>query len=225
MGSMRQIFCVVILIVGFTYVSVSEAILGFGDAVYDVAVHFETQLVALRELFQLENQIQDLASLSDMASFLDLIQQATDLINGIQEFAGPLVQRYGRWSVYVGQASTMCNPYKVATWRRIWDQESVLAYGAAVQAAPMFVDSGQALRMLVRAIQQVMALRGTVSGLQALNGLVGAVLTRTVAMEARNAVFQESVQRKDLKEVLEERAVTAMLDAQRNALRGRKTCL
>jgi hypothetical protein len=191
---------------------------------YDVAVHVETQLIALRELFQIENQIQDLASLTDMAAFLDLIQQATDIINGIQDFSGPLMQRYGRWSTYVGQANTMCNPYRLATWRRIWDQESVLAYGAAVQAVPMFLNSGDMLRMLVRAIQQAMALRGTVSGLQTLSSLVGGVLTRTVAMEARNAVFQESVARKDLKEILEERAVTAMIDAQRHAIRGIRTC-
>jgi conjugal transfer/entry exclusion protein len=194
-------------------------------AVYDAANHFQNTLSALRELWQYENQIQDLASLTDMASFLDLVQQATEIINSIQQFAGPLVGRYGRWAEYVRQASTLCNPYKLGAWKRAYSNESGQAYGAAVKAVPLFVDSGQALRMLVQAIQNILALRGTVAGLQTLSGLVGAVLTRTVAMEASNATFQETVQRKDMKELLEDAAVTAMMDAQRNALRGRKTCL
>lgn len=198
---------------------------GIGGAVYDAANHAVNSIQAARELIQIEQQIQDLMGLTDMAPFLDTVQEAADLINGIQQFAGPLIQRYGRWAEYIGQAGTLCNPYKLAAWQRAYANESVQAYGAAGQAKALFVNATQSLRTLVPVVQEILNLNGSVKGLQTLNGLVGKLLTRTVAMEAANTTFQESVQRKDLRELLEDRAVTAMYDAQRDALRGRKTCL
>jgi hypothetical protein len=201
----------------------AEAQVG-ASLVYDAQNHIANLLQAARELIVIQNQIQDLASLTDMASYLELAQQAADLVNEIQRIAGPLIQRYGRWTQLLTDVNTICNIYRLNVWTRAYDAESAQAFTDAASAKPEFANAGTALRTLVQAIQQILGLRGTVAGLQTLNGLVGTLLTRTVAMEAANTMFHETVQRKELKEMLEERGMEAVLRAQRLALRGQKAC-
>jgi conjugal transfer/entry exclusion protein len=198
-------------------------IFGVGDAVYDLANHFENIVQVGYQLDQVFLSIQNLASLGSLvAENQEAITQAQRLAQILIQIGSRMTGRYSRWIAIIPQgASIPCTVVGLVAWQKAYDQDTKESLADAGYVQTIITDNGVNMEAIQAAFHLAQSIAGSVQGLQSLHGPINQLAILLGRMQTMRAPHDESKVRLDMREHVISEAMDRISDARMAGLYGR----
>jgi hypothetical protein len=176
----------------------ADAAFGVGDIVYDPTVWAEAFTTAVNTTAMAQNQLKDLASLSNLSEFGNLIVSTQRLLLHVQRIAGRLKGRNGQWvSLTDMNRFREMDPQDLSDALEMFNQESSGLMGMcaneAMEAQELLEEIGSALQDTSTFVSAIAAIAGTVQGLQRLAGTMALAASEVMRMQVLAGTFHQAM--------------------------------